>query len=129
MTISPKPLILSLLLMASGMTSASAQDDQTLKFVALMNDYLTLANKMVDAAEKPQAAIFMAIEGIYEVYEQRRDAPGAVRHLSEILDNHPNDRVVRNLVRFKLRDIYKETGEADKALEQMDKIIAENASP
>ncbi len=122
----PRVVIASLLISALWLAPASAQEDSQ-EMVDLMNSYLTLADRVVDAAERPQAAIFMAIEGIYEIYEKRRDAPGAVRHLSKILDQHPNDRVVRNLVRLKLSDIYKETGEPDKALEQMDLIIVENA--
>ncbi len=117
------------LLASLWLTPANAQDANAAQFVTLMNDYLSLADKVVDTAERREAAIFLAIEGIFEVYEQRRDAPSAVRHLSRILESYENDRVVRNLVRFKLRDIYKETGDAEKALEQLDLIIAENARP
>ena len=56
------------------------------KFLALMNSYLTLGNTVVDTAERPEAAVFLAIEGIFEVYEQRRDAPGAVKHFQRLLE-------------------------------------------
>ncbi len=122
-----KRIILSTTLLMLSLTTASAEDNPG-QFVSLMSQYLDLANQVVDVAEHDEAAIFLAIEGIFEIYEKRRDAPGAVKHLQGILDNHGSNRVVRNLVRFKLRDIYKETGEMDKALEQLDLIIKENAS-
>jgi hypothetical protein len=96
-------------------------------FVQLMSQYLALGNAVVDTAERPEAAIFLAIEGIFEVYEQRRDAPNAVQHFERMLEDYGENQTVRNLIRFKLRDIYKETGQSDKALEQLELIIAENA--
>ena len=103
-----------------------AQDEE--RFVSLMTQYLSLAGSLVETAERPEAAVFMAIEGIFEVYEQRRDAPNAVKHFERLLAKHGDNRTVRNLIRFKLRDIYKETGQQDKALEQLDLIFAENAA-
>ncbi|MEM7707845.1 MAG: hypothetical protein AAF358_19995 [Pseudomonadota bacterium] len=122
-------LLTTAILASLWLTPVRAQDANAAQFVTLMNDYLSLADKVVDTAERREAAVFLAIEGIFEVYEQRRDAPSAVQHLNRILDSYENDRVVRNLVRFKLRDIFKETGDAEKALEQLDLIIAENARP
>lgn len=105
---------------------AGAAGDQE-AFVDLMNQYLALGNAVVDTAERPEAAIFLAIEGIFEVYEKRRDAPNAIQHFERLLREHGENQTVRNLIRFKLRDIYKETGQSDKALEQLDLIVAENA--
>lgn len=99
------------------------------RFVRLMSQYLQLADQVVQIASHREAAVFLALEGVFEVYEQRRDAPGAVRHLERMLKDYGSDPTVRNLIRFKLRDIYKETGQADKALEQLDLIIKENATP
>ena len=110
-----------------GVGAASATDEEEAqKFVALMSNYLSLADQVVSIANRQDAAIFLALEGIFEIYEHRRDSPGAIPHLNRILETHAKDRVVRNLVRFKLRDIYKETGQMDKALEQLEKIIEEN---
>ena len=52
--------------------------------------------------------------------------PGAVAHLKRILDEHGSNQAVRNIVHLKLRDVYKETGDAKAALAQLDQIIAEN---
>lgn len=110
------------LLMAPA-ASANEQED----FLQLMNQYLALSNAVVDTAARPEAAVYIAIEGIFEVYEQRRDAPSAVQHFERMLNEYGDNQTVRNLIRLKLRDIYKETGQTDKALQQLDLIVAENA--
>ena len=116
-------MITAAILVSPGAVAASEQE----AFVDLMNQYLALGNAVVDTAERPEAAIFLAIEGIFEVYEQRRDAPNAIQHFERMLKDYGENQTVRNLIRFKLRDIYKETGQSDKALEQLDLIVAENA--
>ncbi len=118
---------MSVILMTSLLATPRAMAQEEERFVALMTQYLLLAGTVVDIAERPESAIFLAIEGIFEVYEQRRDAPSAIKHFERLLRDHGDKRTVRNLIRFKLRDIYKETGQQDKALEQLDLIVAENA--
>lgn len=106
---------------------AAAQDqDDPAAFVELMSSYLGLSERVVDMASSPEASVYLAIEGIVEIYEQRRDGPGAVAHLKRILDQHGSNQAVRNIVHLKLRDVYKETGDAKAALAQLDQIIAEN---
>ena len=113
-------------MMAFG-TNSYAADDDPAKYVGLMSQYLTLTEQVSDVTSRPASTLFLAVEGIFEIYEQRRDAPAAVEHLEQILADHGNNRTLRNIVRLKLRDIYKETGQSDKALEQLDLIIDENA--
>ncbi|MDJ0655012.1 MAG: hypothetical protein QNJ40_12700 [Xanthomonadales bacterium] len=120
------PMTLCAALTTVAWPAQGQQPDEAMQFVELMSEYMDLADKVVSTAETPEGAVFMAIEGIFEVYEQRRDAPGAVRHLNRILEANPDNQTVRNLVRFKLRDIHKETGDLDKALEQLDLVIKEN---
>jgi hypothetical protein len=127
LTQAARVLLASAAVITALLMTAPAQASEQEDFLQLMNQYLALGNAVVDTAERPEAAIFLAIEGIFEVYEQRRDAPGAVAHFERLLEQFGDNQTVRNLIRFKLRDIYKETGEADKALEQLDLIVAENA--
>lgn len=101
--------------------------DNPEQFIGLMSQYLNLAGQVVDTASRPEATAFLAIEGIFEIYEQRRDVKGAIDHMEEIIAKYGNDRTVRNLARLKLRDIYKESGQSDKALDQLDLLIKENA--
>ena len=70
--------------------------------------------------------VYFAIEGIVEIYEERDEMKGAIPHLEAILDEYPDNLTVRTITRFKLRDIYNEAGERDRALEQLEAIIAEN---
>lgn len=117
--------ILILGILAISNPAAAAENPE--KFVSLMSQYLGLANQVVDTASRPQATAFLAIEGIFEIYEKRRDVNGAIAHLEDIIDKYGTDPTIRNLVRLKLRDVYKESGQSDKALEQLDLLIKENA--
>ena len=106
-------------------TPVIAQDER-LAHLDVMSSYLALIDQAVDMAGRPESASMLAIEGIFEVYEQRRDAKGAIEHFQGLLVKHQSNRAVRTIIRMKLRDIYKEIGELDKALEQLDLVIAEN---
>lgn len=95
-------------------------------FISVMDGYLDLSRDVVDIAAKRETTVFLAIEGIVEIYEARNDMDRAIEHLERIMIAYPDNLVIRNLVRFKLKDIYVETGRADKALEVLDALIAEN---
>ena len=79
-------------------------------------------------ASEPDTAVYLAIEGITEVYENRGEKAKAIPHLLAIVEQSANNRALRNVARFKLRDLYNETGRSDKALEQLELIIQENAN-
>lgn len=117
-------------LVAAGPTSGQPGPDeapQMARFIGLMDSYLALSDRWVGMLEQPDRAVFLAIEGITEIYEKSGRKAEAIPHLEAILERHPDDQAVRNAVRFKLRDLYKETGQADKALAELDRIVAENA--
>ena len=95
-------------------------------FIEIMDGYLDLSRDVVDLASKQETTIFLAIEGIVEIYEGREEMGRAIDHLNKIMQAYPDNRTVRNLVRFKLKDIYVETGQTDKALQVLDAIIEEN---
>ncbi len=103
----------------------AANNDQTREFVDLMSRYMSLVDQVVAATSSEEASVFLAIEGIYEVYEKKKDAPGAIAHFERLLKQHGDRQAIRTMLRLKISDIYKETGEADKVLEQLDLIIAE----
>ena len=71
--------------------------------------------------------MFFAIEGIVEIYEQQGRRRDAIPHLRDVLERHSGNPTVRTITRFKLRDLYKETGQPDLALEELDTIIDEIA--
>lgn len=97
------------------------------QFIDLMDNYLGLSERWVAMASKPDTAVFLAIEGIIEVYEHRGEKAKAIPHLLAIVEKSNNDRALRNVARLKLRDLYNETGRSDKALEQLELVIKENA--
>ena len=43
------------------------------------------------------------------------------------MEKSSGNRTLRNVARFKLRDLYNETGQSAKALEQLELIIRENS--
>ena len=96
-------------------------------FINLMTRYLKLAEKFTELASSREAAIYFALEGIVEIHESRGELDQAIVHLEKALEEHGDSVAVRNLVRFKLRDLYNQTGNSKRALEQLDKIIADNA--
>lgn len=123
-----KKLIAAILFSIIAMTPvAHAKDEaETAAFIQLMSEYLDVSRKVVELANSPQGAAYLAVEGIYEIYEQQRDAPSAIAHYQRLLEESRGNQAIRNLIRFKLRDIYRETSQPKKALEQLDLVLAEN---
>ena len=70
--------------------------------------------------------MYFAIEGIIEIYEARGELRDAGPHLEQILQKYGENRTLRAMIRFKLRDIYNETDQYEKALQQLEEIIAES---
>ena len=62
-----------------------------------------------------------------ELYEQRGQKAQAIPHLERLLEQSSGNPVVENIVRFKLRDLYRDTGQGDRALAELDRIFRDNA--
>ena len=91
-----------------------------------LGGYMDVSERFIRLAGRPEAAIFFAIEGIVEIYDQRNELALAPPHLQKILDKYPDNKTIRNIVRFRLRDVYNDTGRSDLALRELEAIIAEN---
>ncbi len=102
-----------------------AQERQ--EFLDTMVKYLEITDRYVALASEPAAAVFFAMEGIVELYEQRGETAQAIPHLERLLEQNSGNPVVENIVRFKLRDLYRDTGQGNKALAQLDRVFAANA--
>ncbi len=100
---------------------------QARQFIDLMDNYLGMSDRWVSMVSQPDTAIYLAVEGITEVFEQRGEKAKAIPHLQTIIDESAGNQSLRNIARFKLRDLYNETGRSDKAIEQLEQIIRENA--
>ena len=95
-------------------------------FIDTLDGYMDVSEKFISLAGRREAVIFFAIEGIVEIYERRNELAKAPQHLQKILKKYPDNNTIRNIVRFKLRDVYNDTGQADLALQELEAIIAEN---
>ena len=103
---------------------AHGADEAT--FLRNIQDYLAVSEKYVTLANSRETAIFFAVEGIVEIHEARGERANAVPFLQKILEKYPDNQTVRNIIHFKLRDVYKETGRSDLALVELEAVIEEN---
>lgn len=108
------------------MASTSVYAQEEVEFIEVLNGYMDVSEKFIGMASEQESAVFFAIEGIVEIYEEQGKPDKAAKHLQSILKKYPDNKTIRNIVRFKLRDVYKEKGETDLALQQLEAIIAEN---
>ncbi|MEM1287760.1 MAG: hypothetical protein AAGH60_05370 [Pseudomonadota bacterium] len=90
--------------------------------------YLELSEQFVGLADRPEAAVFFAVEGIVEIYEHGDNLPEAISVLENALNLFPNDQAARNIIRFQLRDLYAESNDTESALEQLQAVLEENQS-
>lgn len=120
-------LILGFCFAPAAPATANEDVEQMDQFLALMQNYLGVSDQWVEMASKRDTAIYLAIEGIVEIYEQRGEKAKAIPHLQKILEKNDDNQTVRNAVRFKLRDLYKETGRTAEALAELDRVIDENS--
>ena len=95
--------------------------------IELFLGYMEIAEQFLSFANRTDAAVFFAVEGVVEIHEDRGELAAAIPVLLGFLDQYPEDQAVRNLIRFKLRDLYRDTGQAEQALEQLRLVIEENS--
>ncbi len=95
-------------------------------FIDRMAKFLGIGEHFVKLASHKETAMFFAVEGIVEHYESRGEAAKAIPELLNVLQSYPDNQTIRNIVHFKLRDIYKETGRSDLALKELQAVVAEN---
>ncbi|MEL6997524.1 MAG: hypothetical protein AAFP68_04615 [Pseudomonadota bacterium] len=120
-------IVIALMFTTMVAASAFAEDDEDHDaFLETVDSYLEISEKFIKLADRKEAAVFFAVEGIVEIYDDRGEQANAVPALVKILDQYPDNQTVRNIVRFKLRDVYRETGMADRALAELEAVIAEN---
>ncbi len=122
----PALLLAVIALIGTAAPAAAQERSQEERFIDLMQAYLGVSDKWLELAGTQEAAVFFAIEGIVEIYEQQGRRRDAIPHLRDVLERHSGNPTVRTITRFKLRDLYKETGQPDLALEELDTIIDEN---
>ncbi len=121
-----KSLLAACVLLVASTLAPPALAEEQGPFLQQFQGYLAIAEKFTALASQEEAAVFFAIEGIVEIHEQRDSLAEAIPLLAGFLDDYPDNRAIRNVIRFKLRDLYRETGQPDEALAQMIAVVEEN---
>lgn len=114
------------LMLLGGSVAAPAHAQDSTSFLRGIQDYLAVSEKYVSLVKSKEAAVFMAVEGIVQLHEESGDQAKAVPMLKDVLKKYPDHQAIRNIVHFKLRDIYNETGRRELALEALRAVIEEN---
>ena len=60
-------------------------EEGEIEFIEILNGYMDVSEKFIGMAGQQEAAIFFAIEGIVEIYEERNELAKAPQHLQKIL--------------------------------------------
>ncbi len=121
----------ALIVVTAGWLTPASQGDQTedpdttMNFLSMMDRYLELSRRWVDMASRDDSAVYLALEGITEIYDGRGAKDKAIAHLERLLAD-TQDPGKRNLIRFKIRDLYNETGRTERSLEVLDAIVMDN---
>ncbi|MEO0543724.1 MAG: hypothetical protein AAFY99_07890 [Pseudomonadota bacterium] len=118
-----KKLIMAATICIATLTIVPAHADEE---VDQLNDYLALAEQYIDLAKRPEAAVFFAVEGIVEIHEARGEMAKATELLTSMLEKFPEKSAERNIIRFQLRDLHAEMGDANAALAQLQSVIEDN---
>jgi len=120
-------LVACTLLLVAPAAAQLPSDDDAENFVDLMNNYLEFNDRWVEMAAKTRSAVHMAVEGIVELHVEGGEPDKAVEHLERIAKKFDDNRAVTTLIRFKLRDLYKEMGQTQRAMEQLELILEEHS--
>jgi hypothetical protein len=97
------------------------------EMIGMMQKYLEVSHRWIDMASRPETAVYLAAEGITEIYEHQGDKSKAIPHLRKVMERHKGNRTVESAIRFKIRDIYKDSGQFEEALAELDAIVEANA--
>lgn len=65
---------------------ADEDEHEEQAFLSLLSNYLTLSEEMASIAAKPEVTVYLAMEGIVEIHENRGEKAKAIPDLEKILD-------------------------------------------
>ena len=92
-------------------------------FLDLMGNYLSVAEKYVKLASSEETAMYLVIEKTVELYEHSGSKVKAIPELRRILVKYEDNLTIRNMVHLKIADLYKENGQIEKALDELNEIV------
>jgi len=110
---------------------ASAQAPQDLarmqQLLNIMENYFSIIESTYEVNADSERAAILQMQKIQEVYEQRGEKARAADVFRRVLEDSEN-RTIRNAAYMFLGDLLKETGNADQAIELLQRGLDENIS-
>ncbi len=94
-------------------------------FLKVMDNYIRITQEFYGIANDHERAAAFAVMEIKSVYEQSGNREGAIKELTDLL-NSTDNRTIRNIIRFQLLDLYKQSKNTQAAMENLRSIINEN---
>ncbi len=117
--------LLSLLLSLPWAAGADTTGQQ-IQFLDMLDRYLAISDEVTRIAGQPNRVSYIAVEGIVEIHEMRGNAAQAIPELEKLLKETRNNQTLRNILHLKLRDLYKDSAQGEKALQHLRAILREN---
>ncbi len=139
-SLNPKPIIVIVtlaLMLAGTMIPANANASDPLQqagnselgkitsFLKVMENYIRITKEFYGIANDKERAAAFAVMEIKSVYERSGNRQGAIKELTGLLVK-TNNRTIRNIIRFQLLDLYKQSNDTPSAMENLRAIIQEN---
>jgi len=92
-----------------------------------MHRFLDFAQTWTDTCDNPERVGVMAVGQITELFEPR-EGVGEATELLEKLLKEVRAPIIRNAIRFSLKENYVRMGKTDQAVEQLVQLVKENAA-
>ena len=93
-------------------------------FISMMNEYLSMSSKWVNSLKDEDLTIYLVAESMTEIYEKKGSKADAIPALRKLAEQHKDKKVVQKAILFKIKDIYKDNQDYDKALAVLQEISA-----
>jgi hypothetical protein len=97
------------------------------QFIDLMSGYLAVSKEWMAMIHDDDQFAYLVIEGIAEVYKENGKPMAAVSEFEALLPRFSHRPALQRAIRFKLRDLHKDHGRSEDALEQLHALIEEVA--
>lgn len=112
------------LLMGAAAVHQEHDQPEGLQFLAMVRSFLEFGRDYAEFCSNEEAVAVTAAMAIKDLHE-KEDMDDAARLLNKLIEES-DARHVRNALRMALKDVYEETGQRDKAAEQMAQLVREN---
>lgn len=94
------------------------------RFISLVSDYVEFNHRWLELIDSRDGVAQMSAEGISEIHEERGRPLEAIPALRELARQYPKGSTARRAIHWKIKDIYKDAGQFDKALEEIEAFSA-----